>query len=160
MPMTKDWWSNSRQIRYFQHQLSDWFIHHARILPFRKAKDPYSIWVSEIMLQQTTMTSMLPYYERFMTRFPSPKILAIASEEDVLSHWQGLGYYSRARNLHKACQQLVKSGRKQHKLGKSCRELANTHPPPWLLFASMILVLSWMATLCEWSLASPLIQKI
>lgn len=121
--MSKDWWSNSRQIRYFQHQLSDWFIHHARILPFRKAKDPYSIWVSEIMLQQTTMAAMLPYYERFMTRFSSPKILAMASEEDVLSHWQGLGYYSRARNLHKACQQLVRTGKKWPQTAQAWQEL-------------------------------------
>jgi A/G-specific adenine glycosylase len=121
--MTKDWWSKPQQITLFQERLSDWFSRHARILPFRKAKDPYRVWVSEIMLQQTTMTSMLPYYERFMTRFPSPEALARASETDVLGHWQGLGYYSRARNLHKASQKLVTAGKKWPHKAQDWQEL-------------------------------------
>lgn len=93
--------------RKFQKQLLDWYEAHGRPLPWRQSHDPYSIWISEIMLQQTTVAAVIPYFERFMARFPTVQALASAPEADVLKHWEGLGYYSRARNLHKAAQLLV-----------------------------------------------------
>ena len=71
-------------------------------LPWRGHPDPYAVWVSEIMLQQTRVEAVIPYFESWMARFPTVQSLAEASEQDVLNHWEGLGYYSRARNLHKA----------------------------------------------------------
>lgn len=76
-------------------------------LPWQNTTDPYAIWVSEIMLQQTQVTAVIGYYARFMQRFPTIAALATATQEEVLQYWSGLGYYSRARNLHKAAQQIV-----------------------------------------------------
>ena len=76
-------------------------------LPWQNTRDPYAIWVSEIMLQQTQVTAVIGYYQRFMQRFPSIKSLADASQEEVLQYWSGLGYYSRARNLHNAAQTIM-----------------------------------------------------
>ena len=90
--------------------LIQWYRGVKRELPWRKDRNPYRIWVSEVMLQQTTVAAVVPYYERFMKRFPNLKALATASTEDVLEHWAGLGYYSRARNLHKAAQALHEKG--------------------------------------------------
>lgn len=87
--------------------LLQWYDEHARDLPWRRSRDPYKIWVSEIMAQQTRMTALLPYYERFMERFPSVEALAAADVDEVLKLWEGLGYYSRAHNLHKAAQLIV-----------------------------------------------------
>ncbi len=84
----------------FYNLLIDWYLSHQRDLPWRKTKQPYHIWLSEIMLQQTRVAQGLPYYLRFVEEFPSVFDLAEASEEKVLKLWQGLGYYSRARNLH------------------------------------------------------------
>ncbi|HEX4071035.1 MAG TPA: A/G-specific adenine glycosylase [Planctomycetaceae bacterium] len=84
-----------------------WFHEHGRDLPWRKSRDPYRTWVSEIMLQQTTVAAVVPYYERFLARFPTVEALARAREHDVLRLWEGLGYYSRARNLRLAAQQIV-----------------------------------------------------
>lgn len=84
-----------------------WFRREGRDLPWRKSDDPYAILVSEIMLQQTQVIKVLDYYERWMQRFPTAKSLAAAGEPEVLSLWQGLGYYSRARNLHAAARQIV-----------------------------------------------------
>lgn len=84
-----------------------WYQASARDLPWRESPTPYRVWVSEIMLQQTQVRTMLPYYERWMERFPTVQALAKASEEEVLSAWAGLGYYSRARNLWKAARFLV-----------------------------------------------------
>lgn len=84
----------------FHNQLINWYLPNARELPWRKTRDPYRIWLSEIMLQQTRIAQGLPYYEKFVAAFPSVFELANASEEQVLKLWQGLGYYSRARNLH------------------------------------------------------------
>jgi A/G-specific adenine glycosylase len=75
-------------------------------LPWQNTVDPYAIWVSEIMLQQTQVATVIPYYRRFMTKFPDLETLASATEEDVLRHWSGLGYYSRARNLHQAARNI------------------------------------------------------
>lgn len=87
-------------------ELLRWYEHQQRDLPWRHTKDPYLIWLSEIILQQTRIKQGLPYYERFVKDFPSVEALAQASEQQVLRLWQGLGYYSRARNLH-ACAQMV-----------------------------------------------------
>ena len=88
--------------RTLRRELPKWFARFGRELPWRESRDPYRIWVSEIMLQQTTVTAVRPYYERFLTRFPTVESLAFSSEEEVLRLWEGLGYYSRGRNLRKA----------------------------------------------------------
>lgn len=92
----------------WQPKLLKWYRKHRRDLPWRRTSDPYSIWVSEIMLQQTTVEAVIPYYERFLKKFPTVQSLASAPEEGVLKLWSGLGYYSRARNLHKAAHMVVK----------------------------------------------------
>lgn len=89
------------------HDLLAWYADHRRDLPWRHTNDPYSIWVSEIMLQQTRVDTVLPYYKRFMARFPTAAALANATQEEVLKLWEGLGYYARARNLHRAAQIIV-----------------------------------------------------
>lgn len=92
----------------FQKLLLTWFDQHGRKdLPWQKNKTPYRVWVSEIMLQQTQVTTVIPYFQRFMTRFPDVQSLAVASEDDVLHHWTGLGYYTRARNLHRAAKIIL-----------------------------------------------------
>jgi A/G-specific adenine glycosylase len=93
--------------REFRRALLAWYGRHARDLPWRGTSDPYRIWVSEIMLQQTTVAAVVGYFERFLKRFPTLADLARASEDDVLRSWEGLGYYSRARNLHRAARQIV-----------------------------------------------------
>ena len=85
-------------------KILDWYAIHARELPWRQNPEPYAVWVSEIMLQQTRMETVLPYYQRWMDAFPTLAALAEADLQDVLKLWEGLGYYSRARNLHKAAQ--------------------------------------------------------
>lgn len=85
-------------------KLLAWFRRTARDLPWRRTRDPYAIWISEIMLQQTQIATVLPYYERWMKRFPTVEALAAAPLDDVLKVWEGLGYYARARNLHRAAQ--------------------------------------------------------
>ncbi len=91
----------------FRKQLLGWFRQFQRDLPWRRTKDPYRIWLSEIMLQQTRVAAALPYYEKFLQRFPDVHALAASPQEEVLRLWSGLGYYSRARNLQKAAQQIV-----------------------------------------------------
>jgi A/G-specific adenine glycosylase len=85
-----------------RHALLAWYRANRRDLPWRRTRDPYRIWVSEIMLQQTRAQAVIPYYEKFLERFPTADALACAAEPDVLACWSGLGYYSRARNLQKA----------------------------------------------------------
>ncbi len=84
-----------------------WYRANRRDLPWRRTRDPYAIWLSETMLQQTRVEAVIPYYERFLRRFPDVGTLATADLDDVLSHWSGLGYYSRARNLREAAAQVV-----------------------------------------------------
>jgi len=91
----------------FAPQLVTWFQQHKRSMPWRENRDPYRVWISEIMLQQTQVVTVIPYFERFMLSFPSVQDLAKAPLEDVLRHWSGLGYYSRARNLHRGAQAVV-----------------------------------------------------
>src|SRR5690348_6487427 len=98
---------NGRELAAFRKQLLAWFRQFQRDLPWRRTTDPYRIWLSEIMLQQTRVTAVIPYYERFLRRFPDVQALAAAPEDEVLRLWSGLGYYSRARNLQKAAQQIV-----------------------------------------------------
>ena len=85
-------------------ELEEWYEVNHRILPWRETDDPYKIWISEIILQQTRVAQGMEYYHRLVTRFPDIQSLADAEEDEVLLYWQGLGYYSRARNLHKAAQ--------------------------------------------------------
>jgi A/G-specific adenine glycosylase len=91
----------------FRKPLLAWFRQFQRDLPWRRTKDPYRIWISEIMLQQTRVAAVIPYYERFLTRFPDVRALAEAPQEEVLRLWSGLGYYSRARNLQTAARQIM-----------------------------------------------------
>src|SRR5689334_16699285 len=98
---------SGRALASFQKSLRAWFRQFQRDLPWRKSRDPYRIWLSEIMLQQTRVAAVIPYYERFLGRFPDVHSLAEAPEEEVLRLWSGLGYYSRAKNLQKAARQIV-----------------------------------------------------
>lgn len=84
-----------------------WYDRHRRDLPWRRTRDPYAIWLSEVMLQQTQVQTVIPYWERFLARFPTVEALAAAPLEQVLTGWKGLGYYTRARNLHRAAQAIV-----------------------------------------------------
>jgi A/G-specific adenine glycosylase len=96
------------KVRRFQHRLLAWYEAQRRDLPWRTDPNPYRVWISEIMLQQTQVRTVLPYYERFLARFPDLKSLAGASEPEVLSLWAGLGYYSRARNLRLAARKIMR----------------------------------------------------
>src|SRR5438270_3369360 len=93
--------------RSLARKLLRWFRESARDLPWRRTRDLYAIWISEVMLQQTQVATVMPYWERFLSRFPDPKSLAAADEHEVLRLWEGLGYYRRARQLHAAAQQIV-----------------------------------------------------
>ena len=94
--------------RRFQHRLLEWFDRHKRDLPWRRDRDPYRVWLSEIMLQQTRVAAVIDHYERFLRRFPNIEKLASAREATVLAAWSGLGYYRRARLLHAAAKNIVK----------------------------------------------------
>jgi A/G-specific adenine glycosylase len=102
-----------------------WYARNHRDLPWRRTRDPYAIWISETMLQQTRVETVIPYYERFLRRFPDVVTLASADLDEVLGEWTGLGYYSRARNLHAAAGQVVER---------------------WLPSPSIVRSRSWMAT--------------
>ena len=93
--------------REFRHTLNRWFLRNKRDLPWRQSCDPYAILVSEIMLQQTQAATVVPYYNRWLRRFPTIRSLAATTESDVLHAWQGLGYYTRARNLHRCAKMIV-----------------------------------------------------
>ena len=92
-------------------RLLDWYRRSARALPWRRDRDPYRVWVSEVMLQQTTVRAVAPYYERFLAAWPDLRALAAAREEDVLAAWSGLGYYHRARNLLRGARHVVERHR-------------------------------------------------
>ena len=93
--------------RTLRRNLLRWYEVNARPLPWRLTSDPYRIWISEVMLQQTTVAAVIPYFERWFAVFPTVKALAEATEQDVLRQWEGLGYYSRAKNLKKAAEKIV-----------------------------------------------------
>ncbi len=95
------------ELRAFQKNLLGWFRRFQRDLPWRRDKDAYRVWLSEVMLQQTRVAAVIPYYERFLERFPTVHALAEAQSEEVLRLWSGLGYYSRARNLQRSAQEIV-----------------------------------------------------
>ncbi|WP_394237894.1 A/G-specific adenine glycosylase [Niallia oryzisoli] len=106
--MTKNYLENLDKVdrQEFRQDLIGWFVKEMRDLPWRKDQDPYKIWVSEIMLQQTRVDTVIPYFNRFMEQFPTIEALSKAEEEKVLKAWEGLGYYSRARNLHSAVKEV------------------------------------------------------
>lgn len=95
---------------FFSRTIEAWYQENRRDLPWRNTRDPYKVWISEIILQQTRVAQGLDYYRRFIRRFPTVEELAAAAEDDVLRYWQGLGYYSRARNLHAAAKSIVAAG--------------------------------------------------
>ena len=97
------------KIASFREKLLVWYDAHKRDLPWRRTQDPYKIWISEIMLQQTRVDTVIPYYERFLDWFPTVADLAQAPEEKLLKAWEGLGYYSRVRNMQKAAQQIMEN---------------------------------------------------
>jgi A/G-specific adenine glycosylase len=94
-------------LSWIRRKLLQWYRKHKRDLPWRRTGDPYRIWISEVMLQQTRVAAVIPYYERFLTLFPDASALASAAEQNLLAAWAGLGYYSRARNLQKAARVIV-----------------------------------------------------
>ena len=98
---------DSKWKQSLRHRLSTWFQSNSRDLPWRRTRDPYHVWVSEIMLQQTQVVTVIPYFERFIVKFPTIAALASADEDQVLRLWEGLGYYRRARQLHKAARVIV-----------------------------------------------------
>jgi A/G-specific adenine glycosylase len=98
---------SAASLRSLRRRLITWYRRHRRDLPWRRTSDPYCVWISEIMLQQTQVVTVVPYFERFVASFPNVQALAAADEHEVLRHWEGLGYYRRARQLHRAAQQIV-----------------------------------------------------
>ncbi len=115
----------AKQLPEFRRRLLGWFRREKRNLPWRQTKDPYHIWLSEVMLQQTRAGAVIPYYQKFLRQFPSVRALARARREQVLKLWAGLGYYSRARNLHRAAKEIVR----QHG-GKFPREVTDAQALP------------------------------
>lgn len=103
-----DWFSDSEGTKSgFSTTLTKWYEHHKRDLPWRHTRDPYFIWLSEVILQQTRVAQGRPYYERFAAAYPTVQAMAEADERDILRLWQGLGYYSRARNMHKTAKYVT-----------------------------------------------------
>jgi len=100
---------DARRIAAIRRKLLTWYDAHRRDLPWRKTGDPYRVWLSEMMLQQTQVATVIPYYERFVSRWPTVAELAAAPLDDVLHAWAGLGYYARARNLHKAARMVAEA---------------------------------------------------
>ena len=99
---------NREETRALRSAILRWYREHRRDLPWRRTRDPYAIWVSEIMLQQTRVETVIPFYERFLVRFPTVRALAAAAESEVLAAWSGLGYYGRARSLRAAASAVVR----------------------------------------------------
>ena len=137
--------------------LLPWYEKNARDLPWRHTKEPYRVWVSEIMLQQTRVEAVIGYYERFMEAFPTVQALAEADEARVLKLWEGLGYYSR----HEICRKRQSSSPKRKtalfpippKRSKSCRASARIRRAQWRPFALSSPRRLWMATYCALSRA-------
>jgi A/G-specific adenine glycosylase len=102
--------NNGARIRRLRRRLLEWYARYQRDLPWRRTRDPYRIWISEVMLQQTRVAAVIPYYERFLERFPDVGALANAPQQQLLAAWAGLGYYSRARNLQKAARAIAELG--------------------------------------------------
>ena len=100
-----DW--RPKSLSKFRRRLLRWFRANHRVYPWRRDRDPYRVWIAEVMLQQTRIAAVIPYYEKFLARFPDLRALAQANEHDVLRHWAGLGYYGRARNLLRAAREIT-----------------------------------------------------
>ena len=115
--------ADASPFRLLRRVLLRWFREHRRPLPFRDAPDPWRVWVSEVMLQQTRVEAMRPRYREFVARFPDAASLARASEDEVLAAWAGLGYYGRARALHRAARLLTEAGREIPRETEALREL-------------------------------------
>lgn len=107
MPEKTDGTDRRKSAAIFRRKLLGWYRSHRRDLPWRVSRDPYRIWISEVMLQQTTVATVVPYFQRWMHRFPDVETLSRSSLQEVLKAWQGLGYYQRARNLHRAARTIV-----------------------------------------------------
>ncbi len=105
--LPKEWDQQTRSA--FQERLLSWYHKHKRVMPWRENCTPYRVWISELMLQQTRVDQVIPYFERFMAAFPDVRALAQASLDQVLKCWEGMGYYARARNMHRAAQQIVEA---------------------------------------------------
>lgn len=103
----KDFLPDLESVKRIQKSLTDWYVKNHRKLPWRESGNPYYIWISEVMLQQTQVNTVIPYYQRFIKKFPDVKHLAAADLQTVLKLWEGLGYYARARNFHKAAQMVM-----------------------------------------------------
>ena len=121
----------------FAERLLTWWSTHGRHdLPWQKDRTPYRVWVAEIMLQQTQVSTVIPYFERFMAAFPDLQSLANAEEDDVLAHWSGLGYYARARNLHAAARRCMEdhgAALPENPIrSRPCRASAGPRPTPSL----------------------------
>jgi A/G-specific adenine glycosylase len=124
--------------RQWASRLLNWYAEHGRQLPWRNTRDPYRIWVSETMLQQTQVDAAIPYYHRWLKRFPNVRVLASASLQDVLALWEGLGYYARARNLHRAAQEVMREhGGRLPRTRKEMRQLPGVGPYTAAAVASM-----------------------
>ncbi len=107
VPVHDSVWQDAAWRARLRRRLLAWFKREARDLPWRREPTPYRVWVSEIMLQQTQIATVIPYYERFLQSFPTVEALATADEQELLSHWEGLGYYRRARSMHAAAKQIA-----------------------------------------------------
>lgn len=116
-------WPDSAWKQRFRRQLTNWFRRSARDLPWRRTRDLYRIWVSEVMLQQTQVATVIPYYESFLQAFPTLEELAAADEQQVLRQWEGLGYYRRARQLHQAARRIVTEH--QGRVPEDCQQLCS-----------------------------------
>jgi A/G-specific adenine glycosylase len=114
--------------RHFTNQLLEWFQHNSRDLPWRHTYAPYHVWIAEIMLQQTQMDRVVFYFTRWLARFPDIPTLAAADEDEVLSCWEGLGYYSRARNLHRTAKLLAEQGNMLPASHEALRKLPGIGP--------------------------------
>src|SRR5437660_11809210 len=114
---------SSRSKAMFRRRLLAWFDANKRLLPWRKTREPYRIWLSEIMLQQTRVAVVIDYYERFLRAFPNLNALARAKEQDVLAAWSGLGYYRRGRMMHAAAKKLVAAKQRMPRTAAGLREL-------------------------------------
>ncbi|MGQ9657091.1 MAG: A/G-specific adenine glycosylase [Fimbriimonadales bacterium] len=114
---------DSAWVRELRRALLAWFSVHQRPTPWRNNPDPYRVWIAEVMLQQTQTATVVPYYERFLMRFPTVQALAEAPLEEVLRYWEGLGYYARARNLHRAAQIIAQNGGQLPPTAERLREL-------------------------------------
>lgn len=110
-------------VQQVRNRLLDWFRHHRRTMPWRENPTPYYVWLAEVMLQQTQVATVIPYFERFVARFPTIEALASAPIEEVLRYWEGLGYYARARHLHETAKRIVQAGGELPKQVDKLREL-------------------------------------